>query len=105
VAQQKNRKHGPKNLAEAIPEGYLDNQSQRIDAINLREVYNAFTASGMHLFGFVMNYRFRKEVSRGDKLIYFCQLASQYADELNFMESYECSGDEEYPLITSKKTF
>ena len=85
-----------------FPEGYLDNQSQRIDAINLREVYYAFTASGMHLFGFVMNYCFRKEVSRGDKLIYFCQLASQYADELNFMESYECSGDVEYPLIYVK---
>ena len=102
AAQQKNRKHGPKNLAEAIPEGYLDNQSQQIDAINLREVYNAFMASGMHLFGFVMNYRFRKEVSRGDKLIYFCQLASQYADELNFTESYECSGNVEYPLIYAK---
>lgn len=102
AAQQKNRKHGPKNLAEAIPGGYLDNQSQQIDAINLREVYNAFMASGMHLFSFVMNYRFRKEVSRGDKLIYFCQLASQYADELNFTESYECSGNVEYPLIYAK---
>jgi len=102
AARQNNRKNGPKNLAEAIPEEYLDEQSQLIDAINLQEVYNAFTASGMHLFYFVINYRYRKEVSRGDKLIYFCQLASQYAEELNFTDDYECSDEVEYPLIYAK---
>lgn len=102
AARQNNRKNGPKNLAEAIPEEYLNEQSQSIDAINLQEVYNAFTASGMHLFYFVINYRYRKEVSRGDKLIYFCQLASQYADELNFTDEYECSDEVEYPLIYAK---
>ncbi len=60
-----------KQLADAIPEGYLDGQSQMIDTVNLQEVHNSFMASSTHLFSFVMNYRYRKEVTRGEKLIFF----------------------------------
>lgn len=30
-----------KQLADAIPEGYLDGQSQMIDTVNLQEVHNS----------------------------------------------------------------
>lgn len=102
AARRKEGKNALKHLAEAIPEGYMDAQSRMIDAVNLQEVHNAFMASGGHLFHFVMNYRYRTDVTRGDKLVYFCQLASQYADELRFTERYECFGDVEYPLIYAK---
>lgn len=102
AARQKNSSRGMKQLADAIPEEYLDGQSQRIDSVNLQEVHNAFLASSAHLFYFVMNYRYRKEVTRGEKLIFFCQLASQYADELHFTDTYEVSGEVEYPLIYSR---
>lgn len=102
ATRQKNMPKGARQLAEAIPEGYLDGQSQRVDIINLQEVRNAFMASGNHLFYFVMNYRYRQEVTRSDKLIYFCQLASQYADELHFTDRYEASGEVEYPIIYAK---
>ena len=39
-----------KQLADAIPEGYLDGQSQMIDTVNLQEVHNSFMASSTHLF-------------------------------------------------------
>ena len=71
AARQKNSSRGMKQLADAIPEEYLDGQSQRIDSVNLQEVHNAFLASSAHLFYFVMNYRYRKEVTRGEKLIFF----------------------------------
>ena len=102
AARQKIRKNTLKNLAAPIPEGYLDGQSEVVDMLNLQEVYNAFEASGAHLFYFVMNYRYRKDVTSEDKLIYFCQLASQYADRLNFTECYEHSGEVEYPIIYPK---
>ena len=102
AARQKIRKNTLKNLAAPIPEGYLDGQSEVVDMVNLQEVYNAFEASGAHLFYFVMNYRYRKDVTSEDKLIYFCQLASQYADRLNFTECYEHSGEVEYPIIYPK---
>lgn len=63
AARQKNSSRGMKQLADAIPEEYLDGQSQTIDSVNLQEVHNAFMASSAHLFYFVMNYRFRKEVT------------------------------------------
>lgn len=102
AARQKNSSRGMKQLADAIPEEYLDGQSQRIDSVNLQEVHNAFLASSTHLFYFVMNYHYRKEVTRSEKLIFFCQLASQYADELHFTDTYEVSGEVEYPLIYSR---
>lgn len=99
---RKSAPKGVKQLAQAIPEEYLENQSQVIDVVNLREIHNAFMASGTHLFHFVMNYRYRKEMTRSDKLIYFCQLASQYTDELYFSDTYEVTGEVEYPLIYAK---
>ena len=102
AARQKSGLKGTRQLAEAIPEGYLESLSQRIDTVNMQEVHNAFIASGSHLFYFVMNYPYRKETTRSEKLIYFCQLASQYADELYFTEQYEDSGEVEYPLIYAK---
>ncbi len=100
--KQKKRKGRMKNLAEAIPEEYLDGRSEMIDTVNLQEIYNAFAASGAHLFYFVMNYRYRREVTLEEKLVYFCQIASQYAEELEFTEHYECSGEVEYPVVYAK---
>lgn len=102
AARQKNIVKGMRQVADAIPDEYLNGQSQLIDTVNLQEVRNAFMASGNHLFYFMMNYRYRKEVTRSEKLIYFCQLASQYADELRFTDHYETSGEVEYPIIYAK---
>ena len=48
VARQRNSPKGMKQLADAIPEGYLDGQSQMIDTVNLQEVHNSFMASSTH---------------------------------------------------------
>ncbi|MDR0896022.1 MAG: hypothetical protein LBN06_12135 [Prevotellaceae bacterium] len=90
---------GTRQVAEPIAGEFLDVASQPLDVVNLQELYNVFVASNTHLFYFVMNYRYRKEVTRNDKLIFFCQLASQYADELRITDRYETSGEVEYPLI------
>ena len=100
--RQKNKFKGSRLLAEAIPEGYLNAQAQQIDTVNLQEVHNAFMASGNHLFYFVINYKYRKRVDLNERLVYFCQLASQYADELLFTDCYETSGEVEYPLIYAR---
>lgn len=102
VSRKKNQIKGPKNIAEAIPEEYLDGGSEVMDAVNLQEVYNAFTASSNHLFKFVMNYNYHKDLSANCKVLYFCQIASQYADKLNFTDIYETSYGVEYPVIYSK---
>ncbi len=99
MSRRKEKNRGPRNVAGAIPENYLSQVGQMMDQVNLREVFNAFSASGTHLFRFVMNYSYGKPVAEEEKLLYFCQLASQYADELDFTDRYESTPEVEYPLI------
>ena len=102
ISKRKNLAKGPKNMAEAIPQEYLETGGEVLDSINLQEVYNAFSASSSHLFKFVMNYNYHKDLSTDSRILYFCQIASQYADELNFTDTYETSYGVEYPLIYSR---
>ena len=87
------------NLATAIPEEYFSGDSMISDAINLQELYNAFSASSTHLFRFIMNYDFRKPVEKTDRILFFCQIASLYTDNLDFTTTYEVADNVEYPLI------
>ena len=99
MSRRKKDSRGPRNVAGAIPESYLSQAGEVMDRVNLQEVFNAFAASGTHLFRFVMNYSYGKPVAEEDKLLFFCQLASQYADELDFTDHYESTSEVEYPLI------
>lgn len=87
------------SLAEPIPDDYLKGNRLKLEAVNLQEIYNAFSASSTHLFAFVMNYHYDKKQSREDKLVYFCQIASQYVDKLKFTGNYAESDGVEYPMI------
>ena len=115
ILKRKNLAKGPKNIADAIPQEYMKTEGEVLDQINLQEIYNAFSASSSlpeiynafsasssHLFKFVMNYNYHKELSADERILFFCQIASQYAEGLNFTDKYETSHDVEYPLIYSK---
>lgn len=102
VSKRKNQVKGPRNIAGAIPDEYWEAGGEVMDSVNLQEVYNAFMASSNHLFKFVMNYNYHKELSASDKILFFCQIASQYTDKLDFTDIYETSDGVEYPVIYSK---
>ncbi|NCC10978.1 MAG: hypothetical protein EOM31_10855 [Bacteroidia bacterium] len=102
MARNKEKASAPRNLAKPIPDTYLNATEQMADVINLEDIYKVFAASGTHLFRFVMNYNYQRETSMNDRLVFFCQLASQYADSLNFTNHYECTENIEYPLIYHK---
>lgn len=99
---KKRKGRGLGNVAEPIPDDYLKGGKQKLEAVNLQEVFNAFSASSTHLFAFVMNYQYDKKQSREDKLVYFCQIASQYVDSLKFTGHYAESDGVEYPMILPK---
>ena len=65
----------------------------------VEELKTKSDASSTHLFAFVMNYQYDKKQSREDKLVYFCQIASQYVDKLKFTGNYAESDGVEYPMI------
>lgn len=88
------------NLAEALTEDELTEQHQISKMVDIGEVKNAFMASGDNLFHFVMNYSgYRMEIDEEAKLVLFCQIASQYLDELSITDEYCQYGAIEYPLI------
>lgn len=91
-----------RNVAAPIPANFLSDQSEVLQEVNLREIYNSFAASSYHLFYFIMHFTYQREVSFDDKLVYFCQLVSLYADQLRITEQYECHENIEYPLIYAK---
>ena len=50
-----------------------------------------------------MNYsNYRKEMSDEDLLVLFCQIASQYLEELNISDEFRIYKNIEYPMIYSK---
>ena len=88
------------NLAEALTEDELTEQQQISKMVDVGEVKNAFMASGDNLFHFVMNYSgYRMEIDEEAKLVLFCQIASQYLDELSITDEFCQYGAIEYPLI------
>lgn len=89
-------------LAGRIDKHYLEEQTQASDAINHQQVMDAFTAQSDNLFSFIYNYRFGHPVDEEQRLVIFLQLASQYADTLEFTTETRISGKYEYPLIYAR---
>ena len=90
--------------ADAISEGYLDAKPRIADGFNTLEIKNSFLASGTDLYAFISNYNFSAPVDREQKLVLFCQIASQFQSELNITDEYHCDLDIEYPIIYPAQT-
>lgn len=93
------------NLAEPLTTDELTEQQQTLPMVDIGEVKNAFMASGDNLFHFVMNYSgYRIPMDDETKLVLFCQIATQYLDELHVNEEYRQYGGIEYPIIYPNST-
>lgn len=93
------------NLAEPLTTDELTEQQQTLPMVDIGEVKNAFMASGDNLFHFVMNYSgYRMPMNDEAKLVLFCQIATQYLDELHVNEEYRQYGGIEYPIIYPNST-
>lgn len=91
-----------KRFAERIPDTYLAEEHRISDSVNLKGIFNAFSASGHNLFEFVFNYDYHAMVLDSDKIIFFCQIASIFSQSLTFTGDYETHNDIEYPIINIK---
>ena len=88
------------NLAEPLTRSELTEQQEELQMVDVNEVKNAFMASGDHLFHFVMNYSgYRIKMDDEAKLVLFCQIATQYLDELYIDDEFRQFGAIEYPVI------
>lgn len=89
-------------VADAIATDYLQNSTETEIYINLEELKNSFSASGNHLFDFIMQYRFPREVPFDEKLTIFCQTVSLYENELDVREDFKTHETFEYAIVYPK---
>ncbi len=89
-------------IADSISTEYLENNIEEEVMINLEEVRNHFTATSDNLFHFILNYDFLKEVHFNERVTIFCQIVSQYEQELNIKDNFQITNGIEYAMVFSK---
>lgn len=95
----RNRKLFEPVLADKISEEFLENTVEEEVLINLEEVRNHFMATSENLFNFVLNYDFLKEVNFDERVTIFCQIISQYEEELNIEDDFLTTNGIECALV------
>lgn len=98
----KNRKQYKPILAERISDEYLENTIENEIMINLEEIRNKFVATSDNLFNFILHYDFLKEVDFEERVTLFCQIISQYEQELVIEDDFKKTNGIEYAIVYSK---
>jgi hypothetical protein len=89
-------------IADKISEEQLLVETEDEIFINLEEIKQGFIASGHHLYNFIMNYRYPREVSFDEKITIFCQMVGMYENEFEVMDDYRQDNEVEYALVRPK---
>jgi hypothetical protein len=98
----RNRKLIAPVLADRISEEYLENTIEEEVMINLEEIKNRFIATSDNLFNFILNYDFLKEVDFNERITLFCQIISQYEQELNIEDDFLTTNGVECAIVYPK---
>jgi len=67
--------------------------------IDLEEIKRGFVASGHHLYSYIMQYHYEREVSYEEKITIFCQIISMYEQELNVKDTFQNDETVEYAMV------
>jgi len=89
-------------IAGKILDVYLQSDSEEEISVNIEEIRNGFVASGFHLFDFVINYQYPKELTFEEKVKLYCQLISIYENEFTFSDEFKRYREIEYAIVYPK---
>ena len=89
-------------IAERISNDYLENNVEEEIMVNLEEVRNHFVATSDNLFNFILNYDFMKKVTFSERVTVFCQIISQYEEDLQIQDKYQTTNGVEYAMVFPK---
>ncbi len=67
--------------------------------IDLEEIKRGFIASGHHLYSYIMQYHYERDVSYEEKITIFCQMISMYEQELNVKDIFQNDEMVEYAMV------
>ena len=102
VKKFRNNQRPVVQLSEAIADNYLQTEEEIEYFLNLEEVKRGFTASGNHLYDYVMNYRFPREVAFEERVTLFCRLVSVYETEFIISDDFCRKDDVEFAMVYPK---
>ncbi len=100
--QHSERKNTIPLLAEKISNDFLEDSVEEEVIIDLEEVKNGFVASSDNLFNFVLNYNFIKEIDFNERVTIYCQMVSQFENELIIEDNFQSKNNIEYALVFPK---
>jgi len=100
--QHSERKNTIPLLAEKISNDFLEDSVEEEFIIDLEEVKNGFVASSDNLFNFVLNYNFMKEIDFNERVTIYCQMVSQFENELIIEDNFQSKNNIEYALVFPK---
>ena len=102
IAENSGIKKTARTEAEPLTADDLKEHIQRLEVVDSAEIWNAFLASGHHLFEFIRRYDYMAKRSIEDYAALFCQLVILHPDECLMTGEYAIYQDIEYPIIYAK---
>lgn len=93
-----------KQSAEDLSADDLMPQTEKEIHINLREVKKNFLESGMHLFDYVSEYQYPRDVSFEEKVTIYCQMISIFEEEFEVTENFNRQNEIEYAIVYPSNT-
>ena len=91
-----------KHSAESLSEQERLQEIEQETHIDLHKVRKEFKRSSQHLFDFLLNYQFTREVPFEERVTIFCQLISMFEDELDLSDDFLKYDKVEYAVVYPK---
>jgi hypothetical protein len=91
-----------KLAAENLSSEELKSETEKEIHINLHELKKNFATSGKHLFDYIYEYQFPREVSFAERLTIYCQMISIFEEEFEVSENFEKQDNIEFALVYPK---
>jgi hypothetical protein len=91
-----------KLAAENLSSEELKSETEKEIHINLHELKKNFATSGKHLFDYIYEYQFPREVSFAERVTIYCQMISIFEEEFEVSENFEKQDNIEFALVYPK---
>jgi hypothetical protein len=91
-----------KFIAENLLDDEMKTETEKEIHINLYDLKKNFAVSENHLFDYIFEYKFPREVSFAERVTIYCQMISIFEDEFVVTENFERQDTIEYALVYPK---
>jgi hypothetical protein len=91
-----------KLAAENLSSEELKSETEKEIHINLHELKKNFATSGKHLFDYIYEYQFPREVSFAERVTIYCQMISIFEEEFEVSDNFEKQDNIEFALVYPK---